>query len=106
QTSGSGATVAIASDGHGGFIASLYPYRPLSGADLGARPARTMSAGVELTTLAIFISSSGTTSAAAWTPDGGTLASEPSCTTPINLTFSDGVTNETHTIACARAALQ
>lgn len=106
QTSGSGATIAIAGDGNGGFIASLYPYRPLPGADLAARPERRSSAGVTLTALAIFISSSGTASSAAWTPDSGTLASEPPCETPISLTFSDGVTNETHTIPCARAALQ
>lgn len=106
QTSGSGATIAIARDANGGFIATLYPYRPLPGADLTAPPVRTLGANVALAPLAIFISSSGTASAAAWTPESGTLSAEPACTDAISLTFSDGFASETHAIPCAQAQLQ
>jgi hypothetical protein len=106
QTSGTGATIAIASDGNGGFIASLYPYRPIPGASLGAQPVRTLNANVTLTPLAIFISSSGTASATSWTPSSGVLANEPACETAISLTFGDGIANEAHLIPCAEAALQ
>jgi hypothetical protein len=106
QTSGTGATIAIASDGHGGFTASLYPYRPLPGANLNAQPVRMLDANVELTPLAIFISSSGTASATSWTPNSGALESEPACETAISLTFGDGIANEAHTIPCELASLQ
>jgi hypothetical protein len=106
QTSGNGATIAIASDGNGGFTASLYPYRPIPGASLDVQPVRTLRTNVTLTPLAIFISSSGTASAASWTPNSGALATEPACETPISLTFGDGVANEAHIIPCAMAALQ
>jgi len=105
QTSGVGATIAIAGDTSGGFTARLYPYRPLEGADLSGAPVRTLKGNVALTPLAIFISSSGTASATSWTPQNGTLASEPSCE-KISLTFSDGIASETHTIPCGLAVLQ
>src|SRR5579872_6761581 len=105
QTSGMGATIAIAGDTNGGFTARLYPYRPLEGADLSGAPVRTLKGNVALTPLAIFISSSGTASATSWTPQNGTLASEPSCE-KISLTFSDGIASETHTIPCGLAVLQ
>lgn len=106
QTSGMGATIAITGDSHGGFIASLYPYRPLDGADLSSAPVRTLTGNVALTPLAIFISSSGTTSATAWTVKSGTLAAEPACDATIGLTFSDGIMSESHTIPCSQAVLQ
>jgi hypothetical protein len=96
RTSGEGATIAIASDGNGGFTATLYPYRPLEGADLSAAPVRTLKGNVSLTPVAIFISSSGTVSAASWARSDGSLASEPACTTAISLSFGD----EAHTIPC------
>ena len=101
KTSGTGATIAIASDTHGGFIATLYPYRPLDGADLNAGPLRTLRGGVTLTQVAIFISSSGTVSAAPWKTSDGSLVSEPACSTVISLTFG----TEPHTIPCQRAVL-
>ncbi|MGA3036254.1 MAG: hypothetical protein ABSE64_02120 [Vulcanimicrobiaceae bacterium] len=101
QTSGSGATIAIASDGNGGFTAALYAYRPLEGAVTSSAPVRTLRGNVALTPVAIFISSSGTVSAAAWTPSDGSLALEPTCDTAISLTFAD----EAHTIPCEDAVL-
>lgn len=106
QATGSGATIAIASDGNGGFVATLYPYRPIAGADTSAGPVRTLAANVTLAPTAIFISSSGTASASAWTPGSGTLGAEPACDGQISLTFSDGLASETHAIPCAQAELQ
>jgi hypothetical protein len=106
QTSGTGATIAIASDGNGGFIATLLPYRPLEGADLSTAAVRTLSGKVSLTSVAIFISSSGTASSTSWTPGAGILASEPACSNSISLTFSDGLSSETHAIPCGQAVLQ
>jgi type II secretory pathway pseudopilin PulG len=105
QSSGTGATVVIAAAG-GGFTATLYPYRPLPGADLGLRAVRTLAGEVALTPLAVFISSSGTASAAAWSPPSGTLATEPPCNGSIGLQFSDGFTTESHAIPCAQAQLR
>ena len=106
QTSGSGATIVIADGRSGGFIAKLYPFRPVAGADLRAPPVRTLTADVDLTPTAVFISSSGTASASAWTPEGGTLAAEPACTNSITLTFGNGFSSEAHAIPCAQAELQ
>ena len=106
QTSGSGATIAIVSDGSSGFSATLYPFRPLPGADTSASALRAISAGVGLTPTAIFLSSSGTASAAAWTPGSSTPATEPPCNKTIALTFTDGTLSEAHTIACATSLLQ
>ena len=106
QTSGSGATIVISGDNKGGFIAQLYPFRPLSGIDLSASSVRTLTANVNLTPTAVFISSSGTASAALWTPKNGTLATEPSCANAISLTFGDGFSSEAHAISCTQAELQ
>lgn len=106
QTSGTGATIAIAGDANGGFIAKLYPYRPLEDADTSLNPVRTLRGNVGLTPLAVFISSSGTASAASWTPQNGTLPTEPACESAIGLTFSDGTLSETHVIPCGDATLQ
>ncbi|HEY1729349.1 MAG TPA: hypothetical protein VGG22_13305 [Candidatus Baltobacteraceae bacterium] len=106
QTSGTGATIEIAGDTQGGFIATLYPYRPLEGADLSSAPVRTLKGNVALTPVAIFISSSGTASTTSWTVNAGVLSSEPACDTTIGLTFSDGVATEAHTIPCGQAVLQ
>ena len=106
QTCGTGATIVIASDRKGGFVASLYPYRPIPGANLRVPAVRTLTANVDLTPTALFISSSGTASAAAWSTANGTLATEPACNTTIALTFGNGVTSEAHAIPCAQARLQ
>jgi len=101
QTSGTGATIAITSGTNGGFTATLYPYRPLEGADLSSAPVRTLRGEVSLTPVAIFISSSGTVSAGSWTPSNGALDLEPACDTAISLTFG----TEAHTIPCQEAVL-
>ena len=106
QTSGTGATITIVPNPGGGFIATLYPYRPLPGGDLSATAVRTLRANVSLAPQAIFISSSGSASASAWTPANGTLAEEPACANAIALTFSDGFATETHDIPCAQAELE
>lgn len=106
QTSGAGATIAIASDTNGGFTATLYPYRPMEGADLSSAAVRTLKGNVALTPIAIFIASSGTASATSWTVNAGALSSEPACDTTIGLTFSDGIMSESHTIPCGLAVLQ
>jgi len=108
QTTGSGATVVIAPATGGGFVASLYPYRPLpSDVNLAAQPVRVARGTANVTPLAIFIDSSGTTSSSAsWTPSSGTLEAEPACSGGTNLTFSDGYATETHTVPCAQAELE
>lgn len=106
QTSGNGATLLIASSGDT-FTASLYPYRPLTGADLTVPAVRTLRGNVSITPSAIFIDSSGTTSwDLGWTPLSGTLDAEPACTSPAELTFGDGSSSETHAVPCAAARLQ
>ena len=107
QTSGNGATIALAADETGGFVATLYPFRPLPSAAEGAPAARTIRANVSLAPvpLGIFISSSATVSAAPWTV-GQTLAAEPPCSEPIALTFDDGSYRETHALACGDARLR
>lgn len=105
-TSGDGATIVIASR-NGSFAATLYPYRPLEGADLSLAPVRTLSGEGTLTRTALFISSSGTVSSSpAWVPENGTLSSEPACTNGTQLTFGDGFATETHVVPCSSAELQ
>lgn len=106
QTSGGGATLLITSAGTS-FEASIYPYRPLAGADLSAPAVRTVSGTANVTPAAIFIDTSGTTSSnATWTPASGTLETEPICTSALQLTFGDGFGSETHSVPCSRAQLQ
>ena len=105
ETSGNGATVVIAST-TGGFSASLYPFRPTTGANVGTPPVRSVGGNVIVTSTAIFVSSSGTVSSTSWSPAGGTLAAEPPCTTPIAITFTSGSSSETHTIPCETAELR
>jgi hypothetical protein len=105
-TSGDGATIVIAPR-DGGFVATLYPYRPIGGADLSLAPVRILSGNAAVTGAALFISSSGTVSSSAtWTPASGTLASEPACRSGTPLTFSDGFAAETHVVPCGSAELQ
>ncbi|MGH7683073.1 MAG: hypothetical protein ACREMT_01910 [Vulcanimicrobiaceae bacterium] len=105
-TSGQGATIVIAPR-DGGFVATLYPYRPLAGADLSSPAVRTLSGNAAVTGTAIFISSSGTTSSSAtWLPASGTLSSEPACTNGTQLTIGDGFATETHVVPCGSAELQ
>jgi len=106
QTSGNGATLLISSSGTS-FTASVYPFRPTSGADLGLAAVRTIRGTVHVTPAAIFIDSSGTTASdASWTPAAGALDSEPRCAADLQLTFSDGLTAQTHAVPCSRAQLQ
>ncbi|MBV8602350.1 MAG: hypothetical protein JO359_12365 [Candidatus Eremiobacteraeota bacterium] len=113
RTSGSGASLVVVPSDAGGFRARIYPYRPLEGAQPEA-PVRAVDAPVALTApglasvppFALFISSSGTVSGAAWTPDAGTLAEEPACDAPIALEFDDGFRREDHAIACGEAVLR
>lgn len=112
-TSGSGATLAFAPATGGGFTATIYPFRPLPGADLTAAPVRATNgaagitaAGLATTSFAIFISSSATASAAPWVSGQGALATEPPCTGAITLRFDDGTLSEPHDIACGAASLR
>ncbi|HMD01496.1 MAG TPA: hypothetical protein VKG44_00900, partial [Candidatus Baltobacteraceae bacterium] len=91
ESSGDGATLAFAPQPDG-FGVTLYAYRPIAGSPFGASsiaqretyPAYvTSSAGSGA--FAIFISSAGTASYAAWSPASGALASEPACDAPLSL---------------------
>ena len=105
-TSGDGATIVIASR-EAGFVATLYPYRPIADADFSSPPVRTLTGNASVTGTAIFISSSGTASSSAtWMPSSGAMASEPACANGTQLTFSDGFASETHVVPCATAELQ
>ena len=108
QTSGNGATIALAGDGENGFVAALYPFRPLPSSLTTASATRTIKGNVALAPipLGIFVSSSATVSAAPWTATDGTLATEPTCSAPIALRFDDGSYRETHSIACDDARLR
>lgn len=107
QTSGSGATIVIATTPSGGFTATLYPYRPIPSATVGAAAVRTLQGAASITPTAIFVDSSGTTaSSSSWTPQSGTLSSEPPCTSATQLVFSNGYTSETHAVPCTLASLQ
>lgn len=104
-TSGDGATIVVAPR-DGGFVAKLYPYRPLEGADLTLPAVRTLTGTAAVTATALFISTSGTVSSSTtWTPASGSLASEPACTNGTQLTFTDGFATETHVVPCASAEL-
>lgn len=112
-TSGNGATLAFTPASGGGFTASIYPFRPLPGANLSVAPLRSTSgavgiaaAGIATLPFAIFISSFGTSSAAAWTPNQGTLAAEPACNGTITLLFDDGSRVEPHALDCGAASLR
>ena len=115
-TSGSGATIAVETQPAGGFIARLYPYRPLPQLPITAtaEPVRTLTGSVALGLIgiaaappfALFVSSSGTVSAATWTPASGTLAQEPPCSGALTLRLDDGWFSESHAIPCDDAQLQ
>lgn len=96
-TSGDGATIAFFPNA-ASFDVAIYAGRPDSGGSLNAsNPARTSriagvltnslaggsAAGGTASAFAIFISTAGTVSYAQWTPSQGSIAQEPSCTTPL-----------------------
>ena len=112
-TSGNGATLAFTPATGGGFTATIYPFRPLPGADLGAPPVRTTAgavtvsaAGIATMPFAIFVSSSGTSSVASWTTNQGTLPVEPVCNGTITLLFDDGSRVAPHALDCGAASLR
>jgi len=114
-TTGDGATLAVSSDGQGGFVAALYAHRPMPGSSIGATPVHeiTAHAGIALNAggsspalpFAVFVSSSGGVSAAAWQP-GTVVASEPPCNAPLQFSFSNGTATEVHSVDCADARLR
>jgi len=122
-TSGDGATVVLVpqktGSGARAFDVMLYRYRPR--ADASPTPGRS-TAGIVLDRsehmmgslatsatadgpVAIFISTSGTVSYAAWTPRAGPLAQEPACTAPLELTISAGPTAADFQLPCDQATL-
>ena len=108
---GDGATLYVQSDGAGGFRAGLYAHRPIPGTGASSVAVQRMSSPVSFELhsngsvvappLALFLSSSGSISAAAWQP-GTVLAAEPPCSEPLQLRFGA----ETHAIDCADARLR
>jgi hypothetical protein len=95
-TSGDGATVILAPDGPAGaasaFRVTLFGGRPRpDGLFNAASPARSERFAGSLSSstagagaVAIFISTAGSVSYAAWSPDRGTLAGEPPCGAPLS----------------------
>jgi hypothetical protein len=93
--SGDGATVVLAPDGPGAsalsFRVTLFGGRPRPGGSFNAAsPVRTerfagrlSSSAAAAGPVAIFISTAGSASYAAWSPAQGLLASEPPCTSPL-----------------------
>ena len=117
--SGDGATIVLTpsvTPGARGFDVALYRYRPRSnGAYSGAggisiektehlAGALSISA-IGSAPIAIFLSSSGTASYAAWSPSAGPISQEPACTAPLNLTISAGATSVRFQLACDDARL-
>ena len=86
EASGDGATLAFAPNGLG-FSATLYAHRPIPGSAFGAGRAERIetfrtylgSSVAGSAAFALFISSSGSASWAAWSSSDGPLASEPAC---------------------------
>jgi len=122
--SGDGATVILSpkklsSGGAGDFDVALYRNRPHPSASppLGATSAgivleRTEHLAGSLTSslaasqqFAIFISTAGTVSYAAWTPAAGPLAQEPPCSAPLTLRLAAGPTNAAFQLPCDSASL-
>ncbi len=95
RASGDGATLAFAPS-ELGFSLTLSPHRPIPGSLFGAtRPERieTFRAYLASSTsgtepFAIFISSAGTASWAAWSASSGPLESEPGCAAPLGIVLA------------------
>ncbi len=95
EATGDGATLALVPS-ELGFSVTLYPHRPIPGSTFSAtwverienfRAYLASSAG-GTGPFAIFISSAGTASWAAWSAAGGTLESEPVCDAPLGLVLA------------------
>jgi len=94
-TSGDGATVVLAPEGPGPGLASfrvtLFAGRPRPGGSFQAAfpvrserfAGRLLSSAADAGAVAIFISTAGAASYAAWSPDRAPLATEPACTVPL-----------------------
>jgi hypothetical protein len=97
EASGGGATLALAQEPAGGagrlrFDVVLFRYRPEPGSPFDPsaperewRVAGAFRASVGPGPVAIFISSSGTASFAAWAPGNPILPQEPACSAPLSL---------------------
>jgi hypothetical protein len=118
--SGDGATVvftpiALPSGASAGFDVALYRNRPdaaSSGSPAEPVLERTEHLAGTLATsfaggqpFAIFISTAGTVSYAAWTPAAGQLGQEPLCTAPLTLILTAGPTTAAFQLPCDSARL-
>lgn len=112
-TTGDGATVLLTPGGAGAmrsFDVTLYRGRPRPGGIFDAgNPARTdRLPGLLQTSLgaggpiAVFISTAGTVSYAAWSPRQGPIPEEPLCAAPLTLTIDE---TSRFQLACADANL-
>ncbi len=92
ESSGDGATLTFAPSASG-FVATLYPHRPVAGSSFSVATIEQTeafrvylaSSSAGTSPFAVFLSSSGSTSWAAWTPTDGSLAAEPACDAPLEL---------------------
>jgi prepilin-type N-terminal cleavage/methylation domain-containing protein len=117
RADGSGATVSLVPDGHGGTTVSVYDARPIAGdappvADAGFPPKhyhaamRLTGGAATLSPLSIFVSSSGYASVAAgygYDPAHPLLLSaDPGCNEAagVAIAVSDGAASETHPLDC------
>jgi len=112
-TSGDGATVVLAPEGPGPGLASfrvtLFGGRPRPGGTFDpAAPARSdrfagrlVSSVADAGAVAIFISSAGSASYAAWSPDRTPLADEPACAAPLAISAAGA----RFSLACSDAQL-
>jgi hypothetical protein len=113
SATGDGATLAFA-PGTSGFDVTLFPHRPMpEGAFSATVVARRESFRTQLhssvagaAAFAVFVSSAGTVSYAAWTPGDGELTAEPACTTPLVFVVGSSPLDERRlTLACDDATL-
>ena len=93
---------------------TLFPHRPIpEGAFSATVVARRESFRAQVRSsiagaaaFAVFVSSGGTVSYAAWTPAGGELTAEPACTTPLVFVVGSSPLDERRlTLACDDATL-
>jgi hypothetical protein len=117
-TSGDGATIVLtpsAGPAVRGFDVALYRYRPRSNGAYsagGITLEKTEHLAGALSTsatgsapVAIFLSTSGTASYAAWSPIVGSISQEPACTAPLNLMITAGNAVARFQLACDEARL-
>ena len=117
-TSGDGATIVLtpsAGPAARGFDVSLYRYRPRSNGLYSAggitlEKSEHLAGALSTSAtgsapVAIFLSTSGTTSYAAWSPIAGPISQEPACTAPLDLTIAAGNAVAHFQLACDEARL-